>query len=119
MKKIMFIIITTILLCGCNASAVTCVSITFSHCYSGMYDTYTTVIGTVENTCDKSITSIQLRVKSYDEQQKIIGTSTGTTNSDILYPGAKSDFEFFVEGGGIFAPIPNCSISVESASYGN
>jgi hypothetical protein len=119
MKKGFYILILAVLLSGCGSSAATCLSITVSHCYSGMYDTYITVVGTVENTCDRLISSILLRVKSYDEQNNIIGTSLGTTNSDILYPGAKSDFQFFVEGGGWTAPLPNCSVSVEDASYGD
>lgn len=72
--------------------------------------------GSVKNVCDRALKGILLRAQMYDSAGNIIGSNLGTINSDILYPGATSEFLFYAEAN--ILSYDHCSISVENAFFG-
>ena len=71
--------------------------------------------GTVSNVGDSSLQFVQLRGRVEDANGQVIGSNFGFISSDILYPNATSQFDFYVNYP--TAQGDKCFISVEDARF--
>lgn len=71
--------------------------------------------GAVFNSGDRDITLVTLRVRLLDEANRVISTSTGLIDSDILYSGGISMFKIYTTNPNIY-PY-KCEVEVENALF--